>query len=87
MYVCVCVKGWAIKSGPCTATFNDLLNYNNNLFGIWLLMNTPLLHSCFIKAILGLDGLGLFRSKKNIRASFKYLTDVRLDAVVLWRVA
>jgi hypothetical protein len=28
-YVCVCVcmyvKGWAMKSGPCTATFNDLL--------------------------------------------------------------
>jgi hypothetical protein len=24
MYVCMC-KGWAIKSGPCTATFNDLL--------------------------------------------------------------
>jgi hypothetical protein len=28
MYVCMCVcmyKGWAIKSSPCTATFNDLL--------------------------------------------------------------
>jgi hypothetical protein len=25
MYVCVCVyKGWALKSSPCTTTFNDL---------------------------------------------------------------
>jgi hypothetical protein len=24
LYVCLS-KGWAIKSGPCTATFNDLL--------------------------------------------------------------
>jgi hypothetical protein len=23
MYVCM-YKGWAMKSGPCTATFNDL---------------------------------------------------------------
>jgi hypothetical protein len=30
MYVCMYVgmcKGWAIKTGPCTATFNDLLCY------------------------------------------------------------
>jgi hypothetical protein len=26
LYVCMC-KGWAIKSCPCTATFNDLLCY------------------------------------------------------------
>jgi hypothetical protein len=26
LYVCMC-KGWAIKTGPCTATFNDLLCY------------------------------------------------------------
>jgi hypothetical protein len=28
LYVCMCLcKGWAIKSGLCTATFNDLLCY------------------------------------------------------------
>jgi hypothetical protein len=26
MYTCILVyKGWAMKSGPCTATFNDLV--------------------------------------------------------------
>jgi hypothetical protein len=25
MYVCMC-KGWVIKTGPCTATFSDLLD-------------------------------------------------------------
>jgi hypothetical protein len=28
MYVC---KGWAIKTGPCTVTFNDLLCYPYSL--------------------------------------------------------
>jgi hypothetical protein len=32
MYVCTCMcKGWAIKSGPCTAAFNDLLCYPYSL--------------------------------------------------------
>jgi hypothetical protein len=30
MYVCMC-KGWVTKSGPYTATFNDLLCYPYSL--------------------------------------------------------
>jgi hypothetical protein len=31
-------KRWAIKTGPCTATFNDLLGYEielKNFVGLW----------------------------------------------------
>jgi hypothetical protein len=32
MYVCM-YKGWAIKSNPCTTTFNDLLGLEMDLTG------------------------------------------------------
>jgi hypothetical protein len=33
MYVC---KEWAIKTGPCNATFNDLLCSNSSKLSTWL---------------------------------------------------
>jgi hypothetical protein len=30
MYVCMYVEGVGQKSGPCTATFNDLLHFTSN---------------------------------------------------------